>query len=60
MPCCRSQSTRSAQGLRIGSGSAQRQRSFELGSDGIRYRVQRFRGITLHSAALHVARWAID
>ena len=29
-------------------------------SDGIRYGLQRFRGIALHSAARHVARWTVD
>ena len=44
---------RSAQGLRIGAGPAQRQRGLELGSDGIRYGLQRRRCVSLHSAALH-------
>jgi hypothetical protein len=42
-----------AQGLRIGAGPAQRQRGLELGSDVIRYDLQRFRYVSLHSAALH-------
>jgi hypothetical protein len=42
-----------AQCLRIGPGPAQLERGFELGSDGIRYGLQRFRCISLHSAALH-------
>jgi len=44
---------RAAQGLRVGPGSAQRQHVLELGSDGIRYGLQRFRCISLHLAALH-------
>jgi hypothetical protein len=52
---------RSARHRAFGSaGSAHRQHGFELRSDGIRYRLQWFLGIALHSAALHVARWAID
>jgi hypothetical protein len=43
---------RAASGLRGGPGPAQRQRGLELGSDGIRYGLQRFRCISLHSAAL--------
>ena len=44
---------RAAQGLRIGTRLAQCQRGLKLGSDGIRYALQRFRCISLHSAALH-------
>ena len=44
---------RSAQGLGVGARTAQRQRGLKLGSDGIRYGLQRFRCISLHSAALH-------
>jgi hypothetical protein len=51
---------RAAQGPRIGSGPAQRQRRFELGRDGIRYGLQRFRCISLRSAALHGARRTIE
>jgi hypothetical protein len=49
-----------AQGLRVGARTAQRQRGFELGSDGIRYGLERFRCVSLHSAALHCTRCAID
>ena len=49
-----------AQGLRVGTGAAQRQRVLELGSDGIRYGLQRFRCISLRSAALQCARCAIN
>jgi hypothetical protein len=41
-----------AQGLRIGTGAAHLEHGFELGSDGIRYGLQRFRCISLRSAAL--------
>jgi hypothetical protein len=51
---------RAAQRLRIGAGATQRQRRLELGSDGIHYGLQRFRCISLHSAALHCARRTID
>jgi hypothetical protein len=51
---------RAAQGLRIGPQAAQGQRGYELGSDGIRYGLQRFRCVSLHSAALHCVRCAID
>jgi hypothetical protein len=51
---------RAAQGLRVRPGAAQRQRGLELGSDGIRYGLQRFRCISLRSAALQRARCAID
>ena len=44
---------RAAQGLGIGAGAAQRQRGLEFDSDGIRYHLQRFRCVSLHSAALH-------
>ncbi|HEX2689177.1 MAG TPA: hypothetical protein VHN14_21290 [Kofleriaceae bacterium] len=51
---------RATQGLRIGPGAAQRQCRLERLSDGIRYGLQRFRCISLRSAALHCARCAID
>jgi hypothetical protein len=51
---------RAAQGLRICSGAVEREHGFELDSDGIRYGLQRFRCVSLHSAALHCARYAID
>jgi hypothetical protein len=51
---------RAAQGLRIGPGAAQRQRGLELGSDGIRYGLQRSRCISLRSAALQCARCVIN
>jgi len=51
---------RAAQGLGVGARAAQRKHGFELGSDGIRYHLQRFRCISLHSAALHCAGCAID
>jgi hypothetical protein len=51
---------RAAQRLRVGAGLPQRQRGLELRSDGIRYGLQRFRCISLHSAALQCARCAID
>jgi hypothetical protein len=51
---------RAAQGLRIGACPAQGQGGLEFGSDGIRYHLQRFRCVSLHSAALHCARCAID
>jgi len=41
-----------AQGLRVGAEAVQRQRGLELDSDGIRYHLQRFRCVSLHSAAL--------
>jgi hypothetical protein len=44
---------RAAQGLRIGPGPAHLKRRFKLGSDGIRYHLQRFGCISLRSAALH-------
>jgi len=44
---------RSAQSLRIGAGPAQRQRGLKRRSDGIRVGLQRFRCISLRSAALH-------
>jgi hypothetical protein len=44
---------RTAQGLCIGAGPAHLEHGFELGSDGIRYGLQRFRSVSLHSAALH-------
>ncbi len=50
----------SAQGLRVGPGPAQCQRGLKRGSNGIRYGLQRFRCVSLHSAALHCARCAID
>jgi hypothetical protein len=46
--------------LRVRPGTAQRQRGLELGSDGIRYHLQRFRCVSLHSATLRCARCAID
>jgi hypothetical protein len=49
-----------AQGLRVRPGAAQHQRGLELGSDGIRYGLQRFRCVSLHSAALRCARCVID
>jgi hypothetical protein len=51
---------RSPQGLRIGTGAAHLEHGFELGSDGIRYGLQRFRCVSLRSAALHCVRCAID
>jgi hypothetical protein len=51
---------RAAQGLGVSAGPAQGQRVLEFGSDGIRYGLQRFRCVSLHSAALHFARCAID
>jgi hypothetical protein len=39
--------------LRIRTGPTQRERVLELGSDGIRYGLQRFRVISLRSAAVH-------
>jgi hypothetical protein len=51
---------RSAQGLRIRARAAQRQRGLELSCDGISYYLQRFRCVSLHSAALHCVRCAID
>jgi hypothetical protein len=51
---------RSSQGLRIGACPAQGQRGLELGSNGIRYGLQRFRCVSLHSAALQCARCVID
>jgi hypothetical protein len=51
---------RAVQDLRRGAGAAQRQRGLELGSNGIRYGLQRFRCVSLHSAALQCARCAID
>ena len=44
---------RAAQGLGVGAGAAQRKHDFELGNDGIRYGLQRFRCISLRSAMLH-------
>jgi hypothetical protein len=49
-----------AQGLRIGPGPAQRQHGLERRSDGIRYYLQRFRCISLHSAALHCVPGTVD
>ena len=49
-----------AQGFRISPGTAQRERPLKLGSDGIRDGLQRFRCISLRSAALHGARGTID
>jgi hypothetical protein len=53
---------RPRRGFRIGTGAAHRiiKGRLELGGHGIRYHLKRFRGIALHSAALHVARSAID
>jgi hypothetical protein len=49
-----------AQRPRVTARPSQRQRGLELGSDGIRYGLQRFRCISLRSAALHCARRTID
>jgi hypothetical protein len=51
---------RSAQGLRIGAGPAHRQRGLKLGSDGIRDGLQRFRCISLRSAAVYCGPGTVD
>jgi hypothetical protein len=51
---------RASQGLCIGHGPAHLESGFEFDNHRIRYGLQRFRCDALHTAALNVARWAVD